>query len=125
MAVKVRGIYENGIVYLTEPLPAEFPADERREVEVVLEMAAPYRLAEENHGGWVDEEAALAEMDRLNAALRSLGDPSEDTLEKREQRQQLIAALFDLVPPLSDAEAEIVLESVKRPMGMFTVEEAI
>lgn len=125
MAVKVRGVYENGIVYLTEPLPAEFPADERREVEVVLEVTAPYRAVEEHRADWADEEAALAEMDRLNAELRSLGDPAGDTLEDRERRQYLIAALFDLVPPLSDAEAEIVRESVKRPLSMFTVEEAL
>lgn len=125
MAVRVRGVYENGVVYLAEPLPADFPAGERREVEVVLEIAAPYAVAEENPPATNDETAALAEMDRLNEELRGLGDPADDTPEERERRKRLIATLFDLVPPLSDEEAEIVLETIKRPMSMFTVEEPV
>ena len=125
MAVRVRGVYEDGVVYLAEPLPADFPAGERREVEVVLEMTAPYAVAEEESRGAMDDEAALAEMDRLNEELRGLGDPADDTPEERERRKHLIATIFDLVPPLSDEEAEIVLESIKRPMSMFAVEESV
>lgn len=125
MAVRVRGVYEDGVVYLAEPLPADFPAGERREVEVVLEMAAPYTVTDEESRGAMDDEAALAEMDRLNEELRGLGDPADDTPEERERRKHLIATLFDLVPPLSDEEAEIVLESIKRPMSMFAVEESV
>lgn len=123
MAVKVRGIYENGVVYLSEPLPAEFPADERREVEVVLEVAAPYAVLESGAAPVDDETAILAEMDRLNAELRALGDPADDTPGERARRKNLVAALFDLVPPLSDEEAEIVYRSIKRPMSMFALEE--
>lgn len=124
MAVKVRGIYENGIVYLTEPLPADFPADERREVEVVLEVAAPYRAVEEHRADLADEEAALAEMDRLNAELRSLGDPENDSPADRARRVEIFDLFFDLMPPLDEEAAQVLAESIRRPISMFYQEEA-
>lgn len=121
MAVKVRGIYENGVVYLSEPLPAEFPADERREVEVMLEMAAPYAVRETSAPG--DETAILAEMDRLNAELRALGDPADDTPTERARRVEIFDLFFDLMPPLTDKMSATLEESIHRPISMFQREE--
>ena len=123
MAVRVRGVYENGVVYLAEPLPADFPAGERREVEVVLEMAAPYAVAEENPPATNDETAALAEMDRLNEELRGLGDPADDTPEERERRVEIFDLFFDLMPPLTVETTKALEESIRRPISMFHREE--
>lgn len=123
MAIRVRGIYENGVVYLTEPLPADFPADERREVEVVLEVAAPYTLAEGKPPAAVEETALLAEMDRLNEELRALGDPADDSPAERERRVEIFDLFFDLMPPLNVETTKALEESIRRPISMFHQEE--
>jgi hypothetical protein len=123
MAVKVRGVYENGVVYLNEPLPAEFPADERQEVEVMLEVAAPYAVLESSALPVDDETAILAEMDRLNAELRALGDPADDTPTERERRVEIFDLFFDLMPPLTDKMSATLKEAIHRPISMFQQEE--
>ncbi len=108
MVVKVKGIYENGVVYLTEPLPADIVKEMRQEVEVAFEPL-------------LDEEAmALAELAQIKAELESLGDPQEDTPEEREWRVGLVMKGLEAGPPMSVEVEAALLESIKRPMSIFT-----
>ena len=111
MAVKVRGIYENGVVYLTDPLPEQVAKNTPQEVEVVFEP-----ISEE-------EAAVLAEIDAINAKIEALGDPEDDTPEEREKRVALVMKALQIGPPISPDVEKSLWESTKRPMSMFVLDE--
>jgi tetrahydromethanopterin S-methyltransferase subunit A len=111
MDIKVRGVYENGVVYLTEPLPVDVDKAMRREVEVVFDPLS------------TEEAVMMAEMEKIQAELATLGDPDDDTPEERARRVDLFMKSLDLFPPLSDEDAEAILELNRRPMSMFTLDK--
>jgi hypothetical protein len=111
MAVKVKGTYKNGVVYLNEPLPAELANAVHQEVEVAFESIS------------AEEAAVLAELEKIQAELVTLGDPEDDTPEERARRVNLFMRSLNLFPPLSDEDAEAILELNRRPMSIFTLDE--
>jgi hypothetical protein len=111
MAVRVKGTYKNGVVYLNEPLPAELANAVYQEVEVAFEPIS------------AEEAAALAELEKIQAELATLGAPEGDTPEERARRVDLFLRSLNLFPPLSDEDAEAILELNRRPMSMFTLDE--
>jgi hypothetical protein len=62
-------------------------------------------------------------MEQIQAELAKLGDPEEDTPEERARRVDLFMKSLDLFPPLSDEDAEAILELNRRPMSMFTLDK--
>jgi tetrahydromethanopterin S-methyltransferase subunit A len=111
MVVKVKGVYENGVVYLTEPLPADIDEKVRQEVEVAFEPVS------------AEEAAALAELEKIQAELTTLGEPKDDTPEERKRRVELIMRGLEVGPPMSAEVESSLLNSLKRPMSMFTITE--
>ncbi|MBX3001853.1 MAG: hypothetical protein KF893_25230 [Caldilineaceae bacterium] len=111
MNIKVKGVYENGVVYLTEPLPVDVDKAARQEVEVVFEPLS------------TEDAEMAAEIEKIQAELATLGAPEDDTAEEREKRVELFMKSLDLFPPLSDEDAEAILELNRRPMSMFTLDE--
>jgi hypothetical protein len=111
MDIRVKGVYENGVVYLVAPLPANVDTSVRQEVEVVFEPLS------------AEEPVMAAEMEKIQAELATLGDPEDDTPEERVRRVNLFMKSLDLFPALSDEDAEAILELNRRPMSMFTLDE--
>lgn len=111
MDIKVRGVYENGVVYLVDPLPASVDKMVRQEVEVVFESLS------------IEDAEMVAEIEKIQAELATLGAPEDDTPEERARRVDLFMKSLDLFPPLSDKDAEAILELNRRPMSMFTLDE--
>ena len=108
MDTKVNGVYENGIVYLTEPLPAN--VDPRLRQSVAVEFSSE-----------INDEDTRVELKKIEDELQSLGSPSEDTPEQRKRRAALVVQALKLLPPFTDEELAALQESIKRPMSMFTL----
>lgn len=109
MRIKVNGVYENGVVYLTEPLPADVDKTVRQEVEVVFEPLS------------AEEAELIAEIEKIRTELAALGAPEDDTPEEREKRVELFMNILSVGPPLSDEDAEAILALNRRPLSMFTL----
>ena len=113
MDTKVNGVYENGVVYLTEPLPANVDPTLRQPVSI------EFGTDEFSAGG--SDEATQSELKQIEDELQSLGSPSDDTPEKRKRRAAQVVQALKLMPPFTDEELAALQESTKRPMSMFTL----
>ena len=109
MVVRVKGTYKDGVVYLNEPLPADLANAVHQEVEVAFEPIS------------AEEAAALAELEKIQAELATLGDPEDDTPEERARRVKLIMQGLQVGPPMSAEVDESLQTSLKRPMSMFAL----
>ncbi|MBI1297981.1 hypothetical protein GC175_23855 [bacterium] len=108
MDTKVNGVYENGVVYLPEPLPAN--VDPRLRQSVAVEFSSE-----------INDEAAETELKKIENELQSLGSPEDDTSAQRKRRAALVVKALKLLPPFMDEEFAELQESTKRPMSMFAV----
>lgn len=108
MDTKVNGIYENGVVYLTEPLPAN--------VDPTLRQSVAVEFSSE-----INDEAIKTELKQIEDELQSFGSPADDTPEQRKRRAALVVRALKLLPPFTDEELTALQESIKRPMSMFTL----
>lgn len=107
MTITVKGVYENGVVRLLEPVPADVDGDAPLDVEVSFET-----LTEE-------ERCVLAELEAIRMELAEMGLPAEDTLAERRRRADLFQRGLELLPPLTDEEIKSLEESIQRPLSMF------
>lgn len=111
MGVTVRGVYEKGVVYLTEPLPESLAQREGQEVEVSFS------------GDFDDDQELIAALEEIRQEIESLGNPANDTPEERSLRVELVMKGLHMGPPMSPEVEASLIESSRRPMSMFAFDE--
>lgn len=116
MGITVKGVYEKGIVYLTEPLPESLAQREGEEVEVSFATDIDF-ISDID-----DDQALIAALEEIRQEIEALGSPADDTPEERARRVELLMTGLQMGPPMSPEVEASLIESSRRPMSMFTLE---